>query len=134
MKLTVWQMIAAAAVIFAAIICAHVFAKDAVPLVVSLAGTLFALFIQRKDPPNDPPKDPPTLTVIGGGLSMLALVAAIGAGVSACAPAASTPWDLADEQCTAQARSAFDAGASPDVAEDVYADCMCLAGHCSDLP
>ncbi|WP_146654434.1 hypothetical protein [Labilithrix luteola] len=50
MKLTAWQMVAVLAILFAAIICANVFAPGVSAVVVSMATTaLGALVLQRDD-------------------------------------------------------------------------------------
>lgn len=66
MKFSAWQMVAILAILFAAIICAHLFAPGATATVVSMVTTLFAaLFLQRESGESEKAK--PELEVIQGG-------------------------------------------------------------------
>lgn len=153
MKLTNWQLIAALAVLFAAIIGAHIFAPGATAIVVSMATTAFgALFLNRKDPP--PPNDGggPTLRVIPGGASdssdeskpdvsastsftMGAVCLALALSASACGAGFVTfdelnnpSDDAALARCRNEARAAKDAGADAQDAYDRYHRCTQDAG------
>jgi hypothetical protein len=127
MKLTPWQMVATLGVLFAAIICAYVFAPGAVTLVVGMATTLFALLVQKHD--GDPPA-PPTLTLLAGGgtLALLTFLAACGAAL--------TPSDRSElthvadqiESCQEEGRMCKLLGDGGVNCRDVYENCMKDAG------
>lgn len=60
-KLDPWQMLAALAILFAAIITAHIWAPAAVQTVVSMATTLFALLVSKREEAPATPAPPPSI-------------------------------------------------------------------------
>lgn len=57
MKFTTWQLVAILAIMFAALICVHLFAPTEAATVVSMVTVLFSsLFVQRATPGSDEKK------------------------------------------------------------------------------
>ncbi|MBX3218930.1 MAG: hypothetical protein KF795_00340 [Labilithrix sp.] len=114
MKFSPWQLVAVLAILFAAIILAHVFTPGAAATIVSMATTVFAaLFVHRDGGGPPPPAGPggPALKVLNGGLAAVALAAVlVGCGPSFSEIETAIAGDAVSEKlakCRDEARTAY---------------------------